>query len=142
MYEKLAILFKTEHMSGTQGSSSLTATNGKVGGWWVLAPFLYIVRTVVGCVYAPATWLYRKGFDSRRACCLSTPYFCCLFCSCCCCCGWLRKWCVISYPATLGQRAWNGLVGGQSGSPVCDWMMPDFTCVWTGNDNSPESEVG
>ena len=39
--------------------------------------------------------------------------------------------CIVSFPASLGQRAWNGMVGGGK---------LNFACVWTGDNNSPTSE--
>ena len=39
--------------------------------------------------------------------------------------------CIVSFPASLGQKAWNGMVGG-------GWL--NFACVWTGDNNSPTSE--
>ena len=39
--------------------------------------------------------------------------------------------CIVSFPASLGQRAWNGMVGGGE---------LNFACVWTGDSNSPTSE--
>ena len=39
--------------------------------------------------------------------------------------------CIVSFPASLGQKAWNGMVGGG---------QLNFACVWTGDNNSPASE--
>ena len=39
--------------------------------------------------------------------------------------------CIVSFPASLGQKAWNGMVGGG---------RLNFACVWTGDNNSPASE--
>jgi hypothetical protein len=39
--------------------------------------------------------------------------------------------CIVSFPASLGQKAWNGMVGGG---------QLNFACVWTGDTNSPTSE--
>ena len=39
--------------------------------------------------------------------------------------------CIVSFPASLGQKAWNGMVGGG---------RLNFACVWTGDNNSPTSE--
>eukprot|EP00964_Phaeocystis_antarctica_P097177 scaffold63345_cov76-Phaeocystis_antarctica.AAC.1 len=39
--------------------------------------------------------------------------------------------CIVSFPASLGQKAWNGMVG--------DGRL-NFACVWTGDNNSPSSE--
>ena len=39
--------------------------------------------------------------------------------------------CIVSFPASLGQQAWNGMVGGG---------QLNFACVWTGDTNSPTSE--
>ena len=39
--------------------------------------------------------------------------------------------CIVSFPASLGQKAWNGMVGGD---------RLNFACVWTGDNNSPISE--
>ena len=39
--------------------------------------------------------------------------------------------CIVSFPASLGQKAWNGMVGGGH---------LNFACVWTGDNNSPTSE--
>ena len=39
--------------------------------------------------------------------------------------------CIVSFPASLGQKAWNGMVGGG---------QLNFACVWTGDNNSPTSE--
>ena len=39
--------------------------------------------------------------------------------------------CIVSFPASLGQKAWNGMVGGG---------QLNFACVWTGDNNSPRSE--
>ena len=39
--------------------------------------------------------------------------------------------CIVSFPASLGQKAWNGMVG--------DGRL-NFACVWTGDNNSPTSE--
>ena len=40
------------------------------------------------------------------------------------------NYCIVSFPATFGQDAWNRFLGS-------GW---DLACVWTGNDNSPEAE--
>ena len=40
------------------------------------------------------------------------------------------NWCLVSFPATWGQGAWNGFVNNSF----------DFACVWTGNSNSPMKE--
>eukprot|EP00964_Phaeocystis_antarctica_P088307 scaffold56194_cov73-Phaeocystis_antarctica.AAC.2 len=39
--------------------------------------------------------------------------------------------CIVSFPASLGQKAWNAMVGGG---------RLNFTCVWTGDNKSPTSE--
>ena len=39
--------------------------------------------------------------------------------------------CIVSFPASLGQKAWNGMVAGG---------RLNFACVWTGDNNSPASE--
>ena len=39
--------------------------------------------------------------------------------------------CIVSFPASLGQKAWNGMVGGD---------QLNFACVWTGDNTSPTSE--
>ena len=39
--------------------------------------------------------------------------------------------CIVSFPASLGQKAWNGMVGGG---------QLNFACVWTGDNTSPTSE--
>ena len=39
--------------------------------------------------------------------------------------------CIVSFPASLGQKAWNGMVGGG---------RLNFACVWTGDTNRPTSE--
>ena len=41
------------------------------------------------------------------------------------------KVCIVCFPASLRQRAWNGMVGGGE---------LNFACVWTGDSNSPTSE--
>eukprot|EP00964_Phaeocystis_antarctica_P030594 scaffold17294_cov78-Phaeocystis_antarctica.AAC.1 len=39
--------------------------------------------------------------------------------------------CIVSFPASLGQKAWNGMVAGG---------RLNFACVWTGDNDSPISE--
>ena len=41
-----------------------------------------------------------------------------------------ENYCLVSFPATWGQRAWDKFVNGAF----------DYACVWTGNENSPEKE--
>ena len=40
------------------------------------------------------------------------------------------NYCLVSFPATWGQTAWDAFVNGKY----------DFACVWTGNNDSPEEE--
>lgn len=43
------------------------------------------------------------------------------------------KFCIVSFPATLGKQAWTGLISGSGGTN-------NYACVWTGNNGSPQSE--
>ena len=40
------------------------------------------------------------------------------------------NYCIISFPVTFGQDAWNGFLASKF----------DFACVWTGNDDCNEAE--
>ena len=63
--------------------------------------------------------------------------------------------CIVSFPASLGQTAWNSMVGGLLGMCGVDPSDPlpsgpdragiqkppvNYACVWTGNNESPMSE--
>jgi len=41
-----------------------------------------------------------------------------------------RKYCIVSFPAILGQDSWNNAVEGGH----------NFACVWTGKNTSPQKE--
>ena len=48
--------------------------------------------------------------------------------------------CIVSFPASLGQRAWNAMAGGDLERDGRLGLAVNFACVWTGDNNSPMSE--